>query len=50
MHGNFIIPSLRLDIDHDEPADKMDKEVIVWTSQLSQLIEEYSKTLPKIQQ
>jgi flavodoxin I len=45
VHGSSMIPSLRLDIDHDEPADKMDKEVIAWTAQLTQLIEQHSKTL-----
>lgn len=32
--GKLAVPTLRLDIDHDEPADKMDNEVLDWTEQI----------------
>ncbi|MFW5719613.1 MAG: flavodoxin domain-containing protein [Candidatus Dojkabacteria bacterium] len=34
VEGKLATPSLRLDIDHDEPVDKVDKEVISWTTHL----------------
>jgi len=36
--GTQVIPSLRLDIDHDEPADKSDQEIISWIDTLAQHI------------
>jgi flavodoxin len=33
--GKLIVPTLRLDIDHDEPADKLDGDVLEWTSQIA---------------
>ncbi len=34
IEGNLLVPSLRLDFDHDEPMDKCDKQILEWTSQL----------------
>lgn len=36
--GTVIIDNLKLDLDHDEPQDKCDKEVIAWTREISKSI------------
>jgi flavodoxin len=33
--GELSVPSLRLDLDHDEPIDKCDNELLAWLSTIS---------------
>ena len=34
IHGELIVPTLKLDIDHDDPEDKQDPEIQEWVNQL----------------
>lgn len=38
IKGELLVPTLRLDIDHDEPADKMDKEALEWVDSIAKKI------------
>lgn len=37
--GKLIVPTLKLDLDHDEPMEKCDQEVINWSHQIMNQIE-----------
>jgi flavodoxin I len=40
IQGNLIIPTLTLDIDHDEPEDKLDEEALFWAGKVVESIAE----------
>lgn len=43
IQGNILIPTIKLDIDHDEPEDKKDKEVLIWTGDLINALTDLSQ-------
>lgn len=42
VKGDLLLQSLRLDLDHDEPSDKRDNDVITWVKNLTQILERVS--------
>jgi flavodoxin len=37
--ASILVPTLRLDIDHDEPADKLDKEILDWCNKITSALQ-----------